>query len=165
MINRVKLPITAILLLVLTFISTVLFGQRSLISSRTTPEGIELTVSDGTIKISAFKTESFEVLFEPENMTPFPSYAIAPDAMKTKVIINDEPKQITVQNGQLKAIIEKAPFRISYLYEDKEILSEEKGYFHALDTSGFRFNLQQEEKLMGGGMRVLGMDRRGHRLQ
>ena len=165
MINRVKLPITAILLLVLTFISTVLFGQRSLISSRTTPEGIELTVSDGTIKISAFKTESFEVLFEPENMTPFPSYAIAPDAMKTKVIINDEPKQITVQNGQLKAIIEKAPFRISYLYENKEILSEEKGYFHAPDTSGFRFNLQQEEKLMGGGMRVLGMDRRGLRLQ
>lgn len=165
MINRVKLPVRAFLFLAFIISSVVLFGQRTLVSTQTTPNGIELKVSDGTIMISAYKTESFEVKFEPTGSVSFPSYAISQEAVLSKATVKEDPMQISVQNGQLKAIIFKSPFTISYFYDGKEILTEEKGFFQTPDTNGFRFRLQSNEKLMGGGMRVLGMDRRGERLQ
>ncbi len=63
-----------------------------------------------------------------------------------------------------KVRIDKAPFRLSYYRGNELVLAEEKGFFAHETLRGFRFALQDDEKLLGTGQRVVGMDRRGQRL-
>ncbi|MFY8186480.1 MAG: TIM-barrel domain-containing protein [Flavobacterium sp.] len=75
-------------------------------------------------------------------------------------------EQITLENeSDLKVVIQKKPFQISYFYKDQKIISEKIGYHKDSIHEKISFNIQETEKLMGGGARVLGMNRRGHRLQ
>ncbi len=49
--------------------------------------------------------------------------------------------------------------------KDGEVLvAEEHGYFAYDTVRGFRFQLDDDEKILGGGQRVMGMDRRGKRM-
>ena len=44
------------------------------------------------------------------------------------------------------------------------MVAEEHGYFAQDTVRGFRFQLDDGEKILGGGQRVMGMDRRGRRM-
>uniref|UniRef100_UPI004049AF83 TIM-barrel domain-containing protein n=1 Tax=Flavobacterium sp. TaxID=239 RepID=UPI004049AF83 len=75
-------------------------------------------------------------------------------------------EQITLENeSNLKVVIQKKPFQISYFYKDQKIISEKEGYHKSETHEKISFNIQETEKLMGGGARVLGMNRRGNRLE
>jgi len=118
-----------------------------------------------------------------------PSFAIKEQALSAKLLIKEDEKQLTLTLNKLSAIINKVPFSISYYQKhdkqaDKRLLAEEQGFFSGtvsevtkippvegsttateitkqLPIQGFRFHLNDTEKLLGGGERVLGMDRRG----
>jgi oligosaccharide 4-alpha-D-glucosyltransferase len=80
------------------------------------------------------------------------------------VAVAETETSLAVAIDGLLAVINKAPVRIDYASAGKPLLAEEHGYF-AFDTvRGFRFTLDDGEKIIGGGQRVLGMDRRGHRM-
>ncbi|MEQ9562103.1 MAG: glycoside hydrolase family 31 protein, partial [Woeseiaceae bacterium] len=64
----------------------------------------------------------------------------------------------------LTAIVHKDPLRIEYLRNGEPLVAEERGYFNSGENLGFRFRLEEGEKILGGGQRVLGMDRRGQRM-
>jgi len=119
-----------------------------------------------------------------------PSYAIKEQAMSTELVIKENESQLTLTLNKLSAVINKSPFAISYYQKDnhqknKLLIAEQQGFFSgtvdeiteiaAIDGSstvskivkklpvqGFRFHLNDTEKLLGGGERVLGMDRRGY---
>jgi oligosaccharide 4-alpha-D-glucosyltransferase len=114
-----------------------------------------------------------------------PSFAIKEQAIKQSVHLAENSQQLTVTVNKLSAIVSKSPFNIRYYQKGKLLLAEEAGFFlgTALDETknederagedkqqakinvqGFRFTLTDKEKLLGGGERVLGMDRRGQRL-
>jgi len=104
-----------------------------------------------------------------------PSYAIKEQAIKQRVQLTETSQQLTVTINKLSAIITKSPFNIRYYQADKLLIAEEAGVFlgtaqdndnenTAINVQGFRFKLTDKEKLLGGGERVVGMDRRGHRL-
>ena len=139
--------------------------NRSFQSVRYDQGQMQVKVSDGTIVFTPYTTSGLEVEFIPDgNLNP-PSYAMA---LKSSVV---EPTFVLSDNvialnmGKLKVSVNKEPFNISYSYNGDELFKEEQGYFETDSMKGFRFNLSSDEKLMGGGERVLGMDRRGNRLQ
>src|SRR5690606_33359722 len=65
----------------------------------------------------------------------------------------------------IEVSIQKSPLKISYIYKNKILLSEKNGYTKRDSTETIDFNLTADEILYGGGARVLGMHRRGNRLQ
>ncbi|MBU2870758.1 TIM-barrel domain-containing protein [Colwellia sp. E2M01] len=116
-----------------------------------------------------------------------PSYAIKEDAQTNAFVIKENVKELTLTLNKLSAVITKTPFSISYYQAEPNnkkrlLIAEEQGLFagsenettqvevadtvtevtKTLPVQGFRFHLDSTEKLLGGGERVLGMDRRGH---
>ncbi|PKI14094.1 TIM-barrel domain-containing protein [Colwellia sp. 12G3] len=119
-----------------------------------------------------------------------PSFAIKEHALSRHFVIKEDKNQLTLTLNKLSAVINKAPFSISYYHKDKDqqnklLIAEEQGLFRGavnevieippiegsstatkinkeLPIQGFRFHLDDTEKMLGGGERVLGMDRRGH---
>ena len=114
-----------------------------------------------------------------------PSFAIKEQVLSNNFVIKENNKQLTLTLNKLSAVINKRPFSISYYQKNKLLIAEEQGFFSdtvnevseiptvddssvakeiitKLPVQGFRFHLNDSEKLLGGGERVLGMDRRGH---
>lgn len=113
----------------------------------------------------SFKTKAaLEVEYQGDGQKQLPSFAIADAQQKQKgeVIVNEDFLEFKTE--QLTAKIQKSPFKLSYYRAGKLILAEEKGFFSHETLRGFRFQLQDDEKLLGTGERVVGMDRRGQRL-
>lgn len=119
-----------------------------------------------------------------------PSFAIKEKSLSRHFAIKDDKNQLTLTLNKLSAVITKSPFSISYYQKGKDqknklLIAEEQGFFSdtvsestevpptegsstatkittAIPVQGFRFHLNNTEKLLGGGERILGMDRRGH---
>jgi oligosaccharide 4-alpha-D-glucosyltransferase len=122
-----------------------------------------VTTDAGKVSVTALSDQAFEVFYQPQNTKQLPSFALTNDQKPVVLEIKNTPKTLQVNTGKLKAIIEKSPFKISYYQEERLLVEEEVGLFLQDTHRGFRFKLQKDEKLIGGGQRVLGMDRRGQR--
>ncbi|WP_188689080.1 glycoside hydrolase family 31 protein [Bowmanella pacifica] len=125
---------------------------------------LKLTTDEGLVTLTAYQGSTFEVLYQVKNEIPLPSFAISEQAVRENAKYQEGRGTLTLTNGQLSAKIQKSPLQISYFRNGQLLLAEEKGAFLQQTLRGFRFNLQAQEKLLGGGQRVLGMDRRGQRL-
>ena len=104
-----------------------------------------------------------------------PSFAIKENATRQHFQLITDKDKLSFTVNKLKAVINKSPLQISYYQKGRLLLAEEAGLFFGtgqdsenqnakVNVQGFRFTLDDKEKLLGGGQRVLGMDRRGHRL-
>jgi len=152
--------------------------QNSYISHNLNPQSLTISTHGGTVTLTPYTPSAMEVFYQPEGIRQLPSYAIAgaPENIESRF----KETATTLQYGtpQLTAVIQKAPFAISYYRQGTLLLAEEQGLVIDQITGmssqttgisnhrerGFRFTLDKHEKLMGGGERVLGMDRRGQRL-
>ncbi|MFT6285044.1 MAG: oligosaccharide 4-alpha-D-glucosyltransferase [Arenicella sp.] len=128
-------------------------------------EGNKLVViSDaGEVSLTAYSGNAFEVFYQPKNIKQLPSFALIDNQYAVELNITNTLSTLEVSTENLKAIINKSPLKIRYYQGEKLLVEEEVGLFLQDTLRGFRFKLQQDEKLIGGGQRVLGMDRRGHR--
>lgn len=124
---------------------------------------LELETEQGKIILTGLAPDVFEVNYQLEQLNQLPSYALVPQVSAPSIEIKESAKQLSVINGDLKAVIRKNPINISFYRDQELILQEEVGYFAHQALVGFRFKLQEGEKLLGGGERIVGMDRRGHR--
>lgn len=134
-------------------------------SAEKTVDGLVVLTSEGTYKITPYFDEGIEVEFfqTAASNPPSLSLAISPEKLEAHFLeTNDEVEYLS---GNMRVLVEKSPLKISYFHKGKYLFSEEMGFFDNDSIQGFRFNLSENEKIMGGGERVLGMDRRGHRLQ
>jgi oligosaccharide 4-alpha-D-glucosyltransferase len=149
---------------------------------------LTVTTSDGIVAINALNPSAFEVHYQPIGLTQLPSFALAPKAIgggetAENLLVTESEKQLKLSSKALVAIINKSPFSIRYTKSNGEVIaSEEQGLFiqqnaeikdsqtEAVEENktkfnlGFRFKLQAQEKILGGGQRVLGMDRRGQKM-
>lgn len=124
---------------------------------------LTLQTTDGGVRITAISNSSFEVLYEHNGVKQLPSFALVPQSDKPSTSLKVAAEHIEYSGSQITAKIRRSPFNISFYSQGKLLLEEEVGGFQTNTMTGFRFKLQDNEKLMGGGQRVLGMDRRGHR--
>lgn len=117
----------------------------------------------GQVVMSAYGDSAFEVLYLPTQDKPLPSFAISEKAQRTQLELANNPDFLSVNAGKINAVVAKSPLQISYYQDGKLLVAEEVGLFQYASTRGFRFKLQEDEKLIGGGQRIVGMDRRGQR--
>ncbi len=128
-------------------------------------EGNALIVltDEGEVSLTAYSANAFEVFYQPKNTKQLPSFALVDSQNTVALYFKNTPKTLEVNTGKLKAIIDKSPLKIRYYQGETLLIEEEVGLFLQDTLRGFRFKLQEDEKLIGGGQRILGMDRRGHR--
>ena len=138
---------------------------RTFISSNITDNGLQVETSDGIINISSLSNNAVEVEFVADGYENPISESIDPNVKRFKPSKGKGKRKETYSLGSLQVVINKEPFNISFEDGNGTLISEERGYFENQISKGFRFNLSSEEKLNGGGERVLGMDRRGKRLK
>ena len=129
-------------------------------------EGNTLVISStrGELRLTAVDDAAFEVHYVEPGVRQLPSFALAGSDAEVQTVVSASDSSISFAVPGLTAIVDKAPVRVSFRRDDAPLFEEEHGYF-AFDTvRGFRFALDDGEKIMGGGQRVVGMDRRGRRL-
>ncbi|MBY5921225.1 TIM-barrel domain-containing protein [Ferrimonas balearica] len=164
--NRILTPFAASLALLLsapTLAATLTghhFDQGNLV----------LITDEGTVTLSGYGEGALAVHYEQPGVKQLPAFAIDEQAPVVKGTLTRHDGQWHYQLPELTAVIETSPFKLSFMHNGEVVLAEESGLFLHDNLRGFRFALSEEEKLIGGGQRVLGqesangMNRRGHRL-
>lgn len=148
----------------------VLFSQntnRQFVASTELKDGIQITVSDGNYYFYSYNQKVIETTFIPLNeKSKEESHAvsIAHELTGFKLTSSETSLSFSKPNG-IEVSVQKSPFKISYWYKGKELISEKMGYEKSAELEKIEFNLTTDEVLYGGGARALGMNRRGNRLQ
>ncbi|MCL4120091.1 UNVERIFIED_CONTAM: hypothetical protein GTU68_061929 [Idotea baltica] len=138
------------------------FKQASLVSKNR----LQVDVNDGYYNIQFYNSEIVETTFVPSGEEiDEKSHAVVLQPSETTVQLTKNDSIVNFSLENFIVSINKSPFRISYWYKGKQIISEKNGYRKNNELETIQFNLTKEEVLFGGGARVLGMNRRGNRLQ
>ncbi|QKX17160.1 TIM-barrel domain-containing protein [Microbulbifer sp. YPW1] len=137
---------------------------RSYKSHQLLDDKLVIETSDSQVTLTPLNQASLEVHYQRDGLKQLPSFARAQLEADVQAQLSVSQETLRYALGDLTAVIHKSPFAIKYLRNDEPLLAEEHGFFANQTMRGFRFNLNDDEKLIGGGQRVLGMDRRGHRL-
>jgi alpha-glucosidase (family GH31 glycosyl hydrolase) len=141
-------------------------NNRKFISFSEKETRFEVKTNDGIYRIQPYSTKIIETTFLPNGELFNPdSHAVVlkPVSIKLKVLENEN--FIKIKTSGISIEIIKSPFKISYFYNGKPLISERKGYVKNDENEVLDFNLTTDEILFGGGARALGMNRRGNRLQ
>ncbi len=125
---------------------------------------LTLTTDKGSVQLRFLTPEAVEVHYQPQGVQQLPSFSIAGGRNVDKIWLADRDSRLEFGTPELRVKIDKAPLRIRFEKNGKTLLTEDGGLQLSESSRGFRFALQAQEKLMGTGQRVLGMDRRGHKL-
>ena len=118
----------------------------------------------GELRITPRDEAALEVHYLENDVKQLPSFALAGEPPEIPYSVSESEQSIALAIDGLIAVINKSPVRIDYARAGDDLFSEEQGYFNEGGARGFRFKLDDGEKILGGGERVLGMDRRGHRM-
>jgi len=157
---RCAANVVPMLLLLLSFTAS----AADYVSHQLSGNSLAIQTTEGALTLTFQQPGAIEAHYQPTGIKQLPSYSIAgaPPALLTAVSESDS--QLVFASSELEARIDKRPLRISYYRGGELLLAEEKGAYAFETVRGFRFKLGADEKLMGTGERVLGMNRRGHRL-
>lgn len=127
-----------------------------------------------SVTIKALTDDSFEVFYQPKGIRQLPSFALAKPGVSSAVSTNLNRSSISADTVQFvtktSAVIvnlKTGSLSFGQLNDEGEtvpVVEEEVGFFLTNTLRGFRFKLDDGEQLLGGGQRILGMDRRGHRM-
>jgi oligosaccharide 4-alpha-D-glucosyltransferase len=151
-------------------------AQRTYVGMETHDSGLIVHCNDGRYFFSAYSPQVLEARFEPSDSI-YPnsgyqsnptltrkSFAVVASKMPYPFAVVQLDSMLWVSSGKFLLIIHKNPFSIDYYYHHSLLLTEKNGY-HVSDGMEWQsFTIAKDEILMGGGSRVLGMNRRGHRL-
>ena len=167
MTNRHKrLTLPATLLSALALASGSVFADVEKFALQGNTLHIDTDTNDFTV--TAIGNNSFQVTFLTDDSgRPYvnlPSMALPDDAASNQLDINvsETPNSITLTYNDVSATIDKRSHLISYAQNGEVIAKERGGLSISEEGVHLTFTLDENERLYGGGQRVLGMDRRGH---
>ncbi|TQV75039.1 DUF5110 domain-containing protein [Aliikangiella marina] len=121
-----------------------------------------ITTPAGKVEYRTYANDTIEVVY-PNQETQLPSFAKQPALQSNKPTVTVSEAEIQLINGDIRAVITKDNLSTLY-YRDESLLTQQIAFAQDAEKLAFDFKLMNDEKIMGGGQRVLGMDRRGHRL-
>ncbi len=127
---------------------------------------IEVYKNDGTYIIKPYSDKIIETSFIPKGEDfNSESHAVVLEPVKTKITVLENDSILSIKTKGIDVIINRVPFQLSYFYKGKKLISEHNGYRKTDTTEILDFNLDQEEVIYGAGARVVGMNRRGKKLE
>ncbi|TRX35273.1 DUF4968 domain-containing protein [Flavobacterium sp. ZT3R18] len=182
-----------ILFLLVSSISLAQNANRKFESYKLVKNTLEIKTSDGQYFIKPYSDKIIETTFLPTGEKSNPnSHAVVLTPEKVTFKVKQTQNSIECTTNGITVSIQKAPFKISYSYKNKPLLSEKNGYtkkdkeetatkkyssnketkavpdnqnLNTFSEETLDFNLDSNEALYGAGARALGMNRRGNRLQ
>jgi len=134
---------------------------------------LHLQLQQGAIRIKPLSNHAVEVRYrhstQKENQNEhFPSFALADEnelsALPKAFQLAKQKTYLNFASPSLQIRVNTRPFGLQFWQGEKLLSEHDSGFFEQRTLRGVRFKLQPHEKIMGGGQRVLGMDRRGYRL-
>ena len=125
---------------------------------------LNIKTDKGQVRLTYFDSETVEVFYQPTGLQQMDSFSISATPISMPLNFIDRSQHLEFNSLQLHIVIDKSPLRITYIKNGKTLLAEEQGLMTNDGQRGFRFYLSADEKLMGTGQRVLGMNRRGNKL-
>ncbi|MEH6535048.1 MAG: TIM-barrel domain-containing protein [Psychroserpens sp.] len=140
--------------------------ERVYESHREEGRKFQVVTNEGKYIFQFYSDEIIETNFIPEGESHNKdSHAVImkPEAIETSY--SYVGNNITYGSSGLAVTITIDPFKISYSYKTKHVISEKAGYVKNDSLETIQFELTKDEVLYGGGARALGMNRRGNRLQ
>ena len=166
MVQKIQTMKKLLLLLLITSLSFAQNANRKYESYKKTDNTLEIKTFDGYYIIKAYSDKIVETSFIPKGQIFNPeSHAVVVTPQKEIFKVKEIKNIIQLLTKGIVVTVEKSPFKISYSYKNKSLLSEKNGYTRKDSTDILDFNLDPTEALYGGGARALGMNRRGNRLQ
>ncbi|HEX8563638.1 MAG TPA: TIM-barrel domain-containing protein [Flavobacterium sp.] len=157
------------LLLAFLLVSTFASAQNSVrqyLNHSQNGNQIDIAVSDGSYRIVFYNSEIVETSFIPKGETyNAESHAVTLKPAALRLKSSKFGPATEYRTDGIAVRIQKSPFQLSYFYKGNELLSEKNGYSKTESAEILTFNIDSTEALYGGGARVLGMNRRGNRLQ
>ncbi|MFK7833309.1 MAG: TIM-barrel domain-containing protein [Winogradskyella sp.] len=127
---------------------------------------LKIEVNDGYYIFKPFSANIIETTFVPKGeYLKATSHAVVAKPYNSYFEMTDNGNEVVLKTKGLYVTITKKPFKISYHYKDKFIISEKEGYVKNDSLETIQFHLEKDEILYGGGARALGMNRRGNRLE
>ena len=144
-------------------------------SHRVTENQLIITTDRGKVSLTFYHNAAVEVWYQPEGRSQLPSVIVGTAPQPVQVSLKQDANSITLQSPALSVQVQKSPLALRF-YQDGQLLTEDLHGLRlatSLDAAqtasptsaiGFNFSLAADEKLFGAGQRVLGMDRRGHKL-
>ena len=161
--NKFKL---LLLIFTINFIGFAQNTQRTFESITKHKTFVEVKTNDGLYRFQPYGNEIIETSFIPNGETFDPnSHAVVLKTEPVKMEIVETSNQTEIRMLDISVKIQHLPFQVSYYYEGNLLTSEKNGYSKNDEFEVLDFNVTNDEILMGGGARVLGMNRRGNRLQ
>ncbi|MCF8232506.1 MAG: DUF5110 domain-containing protein [Bacteroidales bacterium] len=159
----------SIFLLLSIFLSFPAFSQntdRQFKSFSEETGNFEVKVTDGTYVIQLYNSKIAHTSFYPDSGV-VENYAFAEDMNPVDVAyeVDSSWQKYEIQTEGMRIEIEKSPFDINYYFKNKKLFSQKNGYSQTDTSKKVSLEIAEDEILYGGGERVLGMNRRGNRLQ
>jgi alpha-glucosidase (family GH31 glycosyl hydrolase) len=133
-------------------------------------KSLEVVVNDGVYTFKLLSDDTIEALFTPKGqaVSELPkSHAVVNNEINSKFRSHDIGSSIYYGSVDLgiTVYIHKSPFGIEYFRGDFKVIDEGRGYVKNDSLHTIELKITDDEVLYGGGARVLGMNRRGNRLQ
>ena len=168
MLIKLAQEMTKIIIAFLIFVSA--FAQnanRHYLGFKIEENTIKIETNDGVYFFNTIDNHTIETTFIPEGERyNANSYAKIASFSPFLEHVNNTKESLEFYTKKMTVRVEKSPFQILYFNKNEElIISEKKGYVKKDSLETIAFNLKPNEVLYGGGARVLGMNRRGHKLE
>ena len=126
---------------------------------------LNIKTDEGAVTLTFYQDDVVEAFYQAKGVKQLPSFSVSQNPADIALRLQETADKLILSSAGLTVNIEKSPLKLSYYRSGKLLLAEEQGYVQNADSQqhGFRFALTPGEKLLGGGERVLGMDRRGQK--
>ncbi len=135
---------------------------RDYVSHHVESNALIIDTQLGQISYTALKGDAIEVLYQSDKQQ-LPSFAKSENVQAISATITESASALTLINGSLRVVINKDDLTARY-FRENTLLTTQTSFYDLPQKKGFSFALDNSEKLLGGGERILGMDRRGHRM-
>ncbi len=154
-----------IVLVKLCLVST--FSYAGYVSHQLMGNELRITTDEHTVTFTPHNGSAIAVTYNSTFHPTLPSYAIAESSQVSQATLAENSGSLIFTSGNISAVIDKASMEVSFnnvASGNSAPLITQTQYRDSETGIAFDFEISDVEKLMGGGQRVLGMDRRGHKL-
>lgn len=141
-----------------------LFDTRKYQSHTFKNNTLIINTDHGIVQVIPYTNRIIEVKhYKGDQIDHDSSVAVVLNPRNINFKVKDEVRLLKLATDSVELLINKNPFRISFVYNGDTLLEEEKGFFSRSDNNGLRFRISKNEKIYGLGERANAFDLVGAR--
>jgi len=159
------------ILIVFKFSSTFVEGsigpENKYLSHRIENNVLVVNISSGTYSINFVNPSIAEVNFYSSSIPKIDtSHAVIMEEDSSPVSFSNNKKQLSYTSKKdFQVVVNKSPFELFFINNNDTLVKEQRGFFDHDTLHGFRFELEDDEKIYGAGFRTTPTSRRNQRFE